>query len=206
MGRFCPFCGQALEPGSRFCGGCGHQIPVESQGTSEPQRIELVQGTPVKDIPSKPKDKGDDRPRWLKLVCVVIISVVIFGVKAYHQSGGSVSPGQWASRIESALNLESKDVKLVKQGTLQLAPNMKIGAALDKFFPDGEWTSFKSTDNKRIAEYTGTCTWNGKESKCEIQFLITDDKTFKVWTIAMNGSELNTIEQAGVLHKIFFGE
>ena len=208
MARFCSKCGAPLQEGSRFCGECGQGV-VEGAQTqqlqpSQPQRI-TIQNAPELPQPVRqnPVDKEkDDRPWWLKALCTLLMFLVFFEVQYYMKHGTVILPQQIMSRVETAFNLDSKDVKLVKNGTLQMEPGVVIGKAFDNYFADGKWTSFKSTDNRRIVEFNGSCNWKNKEAKCTIQFIVKNDSEFQVGAVAINGKELNTYDGIGVVDTI----
>ena len=52
--------------------------------------------------------------------------------------------------------LEDKHVTLVKEGTMEIVPNVKIGKAFDQFFSDGKWEYFVATDNSMV---NGSILW-----------------------------------------------
>ena len=96
---------------------------------------------------------------------------------------------------------EHKYVQLVKEGTMQMEPNIKIGKAFDEFFGNPKWKYFDATDGSKVVEFDGECTWWGAEAHCTIQFLITSETTFELWWVKINNQELNKIESAAILHK-----
>ena len=70
---------------------------------------------------SEDKEK-DDRPWWLKALCTLLIFFVFVEVRYYMKHGTVILPPQIMSQVETAFNLDSKDVKLIKNGTLQMEP------------------------------------------------------------------------------------
>ena len=150
---------------------------------------------------SEDKEK-DDRPWWLKALCTLLIFFVFVEVRYYMKHGTVILPPQIMSQVETAFNLDSKDVKLIKNGTLQMEPGVVIGKAFDNYFDDGKWTSFKSTDNRRIVEFNGGCTWKNKDAKCTIQFIVKNDSEFQLGAVAINGKELNTYDGVGVVDTV----
>ena len=215
MARFCSKCGAPLQEGSRFCGECGQAVVEEPLAPPQPpqppqQQIPQQQRIPIQDAPVMPQparrqsgDKEkDDRPWWLKALCTLLIFFVFVEVRYYMKHGTVILPPQIMSQVETAFNLDSKDVKLVKNGTLQMEPGVVIGKAFDNYFEDGEWTSFKSTDNRRIVEFNGSCTWKNKAAKCTIQFIVKNDSEFQVGAVAINGKELNTYDGIGVVDTV----
>jgi hypothetical protein len=212
MARFCSKCGAPLQEGSRFCGECGQAVAEEPLAPPQPpqQQIPQQQRIPIQDAPvlpqpakqqSEDKEK-DDRPWWLKALCTLLIFFVFVEVRYYMKHGTVILPPQIMSQVETAFNLDSKDVKLVKNGTLQMEPGVVIGKAFDNYFDDGKWTSFKSTDNRRIVEFNGGCTWKNKDAKCTIQFIVKNDSEFQVGAVAINGKELNTYDGMGVVDTV----
>ena len=57
-----------------------------------------------------------------------------------------------------------KYVDLVRESTMQMEPNIKIGKAFDQYFANGEWNSYETKQKDRIVEFKGGCTW-GKRSR-----------------------------------------
>ena len=96
---------------------------------------------------------------------------------------------------------DDKYVTLVKGGTLQMAPDVKIGKAFDNFFGNTKWKSFESTDGKRVVEFVGDCTWNNKEAECCVQFIILSDMTFELGAVTINDVEMNRLESMGIVNK-----
>lgn len=101
---------------------------------------------------------------------------------------------------------EDKYVKLVKQGTMDMEPNVQIGRAFDKFFTDGKWKSFVATDNSRIVEFTGKCTWNNKPATCTIQFSITGEARFALGTVSINNVDMNRVTSRQIVDKALTGQ
>ena len=96
---------------------------------------------------------------------------------------------------------EHKYVELVKNGTMQMEPDIKIGRAFDEFFANPQWKYFDSTDNHKVVEFNGECTWWGQDAHCSIQFIITSETTFELWIVKINDQEMNKLESAALLHK-----
>lgn len=95
-----------------------------------------------------------------------------------------------------------KYVKLVKNGTLQMAPNIKIGKAFDNFFENPKWESFESSDKERVVEFNGNMTYNNKPATSKIQFIIKNDTSFELGAVQINNNTLNTLEGIAVVKKI----
>lgn len=96
---------------------------------------------------------------------------------------------------------EDKYVTLVKTGSLQMEPNIKIGKAFGEFFSNPKWTSFESSDNMKVVEFNGDCTWNDKPARCTVQFIIRSDTEFEVHYVSINDVGMNDIDSAAILHK-----
>lgn len=96
---------------------------------------------------------------------------------------------------------ENKYVTLVKNGTMQMEPNIKIGQAFGDFFGNPKWEYFKSTDGQKVVEFNGECTWLGEEAHCTIQFIINSETTFELGAVEINGQGMNVVDSASILHK-----
>lgn len=93
-------------------------------------------------------------------------------------------------------------VQQVKNGTMDMVPNVKVGKAFDQFFKNGKWESFISTDNKRMVEFNGECLLNNKSAQACIQFEILNDTQFQLYTIELNGVPTYKLEAIAIMEKI----
>ena len=80
--------------------------------------------------------------------------------------------------------LEDKHVTLVKEGTMEIVPNVV------------------ATDNSKVVEFTGTCRWQDKPAKAKVQFVILNDTRFQLWTIEINGDNMRDSDAIAVMKKI----
>ena len=105
--------------------------------------------------------------------------------------------------VISGCGSEDKYVKLVKSGSLDMAPNVPIGKAFGQFFANDKWRSFESTEGDRVVEFTGDCTWYGKEAKMLIQFKVYENTNrFEVGYVEIGKDKLNRIESTSVIEKV----
>ena len=97
-------------------------------------------------------------------------------------------------------------VEQVKNGSMEIVPNVKVGKAFADFFVNGTWKSFVADDKSRVVEFTGELTWKKKPAQCTIQFILQDDKSFKLGALAINDVELPMFESMPILEKILKGD
>ena len=95
----------------------------------------------------------------------------------------------------------NKTIQLVRNGTLQINPNVPIGKAFDQFFANGKWKSFTSTENETVVEFNGDCTWYNAPAKTKVQFIV-NGNSFNLEYVDINGVSMNLIESAGIMEKI----
>lgn len=95
----------------------------------------------------------------------------------------------------------NKTIQLVRNGTLQMNPNVPIGKAFDQFFAKGKWESFTSTDNQTVVEFNGECTWYNAPAKIKVQFIV-NGNNFNLEYVDINGVSMNLIERAGIIEKV----
>ncbi|MFV0618865.1 hypothetical protein ACE418_13325 [Megasphaera sp. WILCCON 0056] len=95
-----------------------------------------------------------------------------------------------------------KHVQMVRNGTMQISPNVQVGPAFDQFFADGKWEYFKATDNSQVVQFTGECTWENKPAKAKIQFILKNDKSFELGHVDINGVSLNKLESLAMVKKV----
>lgn len=94
-----------------------------------------------------------------------------------------------------------KTVQLVRNGNLKMNPDVPIGKAFDKFFANGKWKSFISTENQTVVEFNGDCTFDGSPAKTKVQFIV-DGNSFNLEYVDINGVALNLFESAAVIEKV----
>lgn len=99
----------------------------------------------------------------------------------------------------SGCDSNNKYVHLVQNGTMTVAPNVKIGEAFDKFFANPKWKYFKSDNNLKTVEFNGECTWWKKRVNCTIQFIITSDTSFELGAVAIDGVPMTKSDSAQIL-------
>ena len=95
----------------------------------------------------------------------------------------------------------NKTIQLVRNGTLQMNPNVPIGKAFDQFFANGQWKSFTSTENKTVVEFNGDCTFYNAPAKMKVQFIV-NGNAFNLEYVDINGVSMNLFESAGIVEKI----
>lgn len=94
-----------------------------------------------------------------------------------------------------------KNVQMVREGTLYVAPDIPIGKAFDQFFANGKWKSFESTDNQLVVEFNGDCTWYNAPAKMKVQFVINGNE-FNVYHVGINDVPMDELDSFGIVAKI----
>ena len=79
------------------------------------------------------------------------------------------------------------DVSSVRDGTMNMAPDVPIGKAFNQFFDKGSWKSFTSTKNERIVEFNGESKIFDETVKTKIQFKLTGDDAFRLDYVGIDG-------------------
>ena len=82
------------------------------------------------------------------------------------------------------------DILSVRNGTMNMAPNVPIGKAFDQAFEKGNWKSFTSTEHERIVEFNGENKIFDETVKTKIQFKLADDDTFSLRHVGIDGEAL----------------
>lgn len=125
------------------------------------------------------------KKKWRFLLGAIIIAVIAI----FATSNGS-SPFD-------------KNIQIVQNGYLDAMPDQKIGPTFKEFFGEPKWTSFTSTDNKEVVEFTGKCRWKGEPADFKMQFIMLKDGKFRVGAIKINDESMNILESAAIMKKIF---
>lgn len=99
-----------------------------------------------------------------------------------------------------------KYVEQVQKGTMDMAPNVEIGMAFDRYFSDKKWKSFVSSDKQRVVEFRGKCMWNNRPANFMVQFIIHSKVKFEMGAMQINGNGLNNFESINIMQKILMGE
>ena len=93
------------------------------------------------------------------------------------------------------------NVQMVREGSLNMNPGVPIGKAFDQFFINDSWRSFTSTENEKIVEFKGECTFGNEPATLKVQFEISGNE-FNVHYVGLNNVPLNDLDGLGVLDKI----
>lgn len=96
---------------------------------------------------------------------------------------------------------DDKYVQSVKNGSMQMEPNVKIGVAFGNFFSDTDWKSFESKDGQRVVEFNGKCTWENKPAKCRVQFVFNGENSFELGAVSINDVSMNRIQSLAIIKK-----
>lgn len=94
-----------------------------------------------------------------------------------------------------------KNVMLVREGTMNMKPDVPLGKALDKFFDKSEWKSFTSTQNETIVEFNGSGKWLDTYQTVRMQFSIIGNE-FNFRYMEINGMAIDTEIALGILFEI----
>lgn len=97
---------------------------------------------------------------------------------------------------------DSAEIKMVKNGTLQMCPGSTVDQMVDGFMGDPSWESGKSDDGKEFVNAVGKITLQEKPVTAKVQFLI--DK--KQNSFQFNAFELNDIPQNNLMAMGLFGK
>lgn len=93
-------------------------------------------------------------------------------------------------------------VDAVKNGSLSLYPDKKIGEALEAHCASGKWTA-ESEDGAVLVKYIGWIEIMGVKQKMEMRFYVFEDETFQVDSIYLGDEELGMIDYSMLLGIIF---
>ena len=93
------------------------------------------------------------------------------------------------------------NVRLVREGHLNMNPGVPIGKAFDQFFINDSWKSFTSTENEKIVEFKGDCTFFNAPVTMKIQFKLSGNE-FEVKYVGMDDIDLDYFEGLGVVEKV----
>ena len=161
---YCTNCGKEIKDSSQWCPYCGNEQksntskePITQESQSQAQQ---VMGTRPQNTvePSKARSKK----KWaLPVVAVGIIAVIIIFFASMSQN-------------------ESKYINIVKNGALDIYPDVTIGEAFDQFFQDPEWSytdlgDTSTTGVRHSVEFEGKCYVNGELTGVVLWFSVDGD-------------------------------
>ena len=94
-----------------------------------------------------------------------------------------------------------KNVDVVKNGKFDSYPNITVGEAFGKFFTNGKWESFKTSDNQQVVEFKGDATWQNMPANITLQFKVYE-QGFEFYTMAVNNQPQSRFVSVLVLDTI----
>lgn len=89
----------------------------------------------------------------LEIITALVI-VLFVSINAYD----CFVPDKYVEKVKNSVNADYAGVT--------------YGSAFEKYFTEPKWTSFDSTNNNKIVEFTGKYNDNGKESEVVIQYIV----------------------------------
>lgn len=117
--------------------------------------------------------------------------------------GGSMVIGLIVLALLASVSVENnEDIQLVKTGSLAIHPGIAMGAVIDSFLRNPQWTSGGSPSGQRFVNVSGDLTFQGKKVNGMIQFLITGNE-FEVGAFEINGVPQNNLMKLGLLAKMY---
>jgi len=126
------------------------------------------------------------------LVILIITSAVVFSKVQNNAS-------DVASNILSA-TIYSKEINMVKNGTLSSYPSKTVGKAFDNFLSNAKWTAGESDTGQKFVNVSGGVLYAGKEVNIVFQFFVDVDKS----TFSYNACEINGVPQSNLIVQGFF--
>lgn len=85
----------------------------------------------------------------------------------------------------------SRYIESVKQGHSSAFPNITYEDAYNKFYSNPKWRYYKSTTGADVISFTGQCTYDGRPTTVELQYILNKDNTFQLAGGSINGIEQN---------------
>ena len=103
------------------------------------------------------------------------------------------------AKEEKARN--ENNISIVRNGNFYSHPNIPVGAAFKKFFANGKWSAFTSTEGEQVVEFVGDCIWYDERAKLTMQFVVNGNE-FEMRHVNINGVTFSYEESVAQLDKI----
>ena len=130
------------------------------------------------------------------------LSTTYFKVTAVRN--GVESPFSQTVSVSTPKEDTESYINIVKESSFYLFPKQKIGDTFNRFFTGVKWTYFRSKDNEDTVEFTGTCTYQGKDINVLLQFVVyPSSHSFETVYMERNGISMPYTELDDLLKAIF---
>lgn len=100
--------------------------------------------------------------------------------------------------------IDSREVKLVKNGTLSGYENKTLGEAIDGFFRDPTWKKIKGSDGNIYVNISGKkILFENVESEIVLQYIIDSNTTFRFNAMEIDGVPQTIYDYAILINMIY---
>jgi hypothetical protein len=96
----------------------------------------------------------------------------------------------------------NQTVNEVKNGHLTFYPDKTLGEAINGFFTNPKWESFKATDGNIYVNITGKITSNGQDAIAVLQYMI-DNNNFVFQSFEIDGVPQNALMYTQLLNNMY---
>ncbi|MEQ1527027.1 MAG: hypothetical protein ABL911_09815 [Gallionella sp.] len=215
---FCRGCGVENQDGSKFCGGCGAAISEISGNTqsnkSNEDKTEFLSYEQVPwyrshgfvvssffvfmpallsifftgDVYYEKNESLKIYSKWTRVILILLglLSTLLIAAQAFSFLGGGSLFGK--------MNLlDSKEVKIVKTGTLLMCPNHTLEKMAVSFMGSPSWESGKAKDGTSFVNVSGQITYSDKPVEAKVQFTIEGD------SFSFRAFEMNNVPSANII-------
>ena len=127
----------------------------------------------------------------MKQYILAVVLVVVFAV-----TGCGSNP--------NALTSLDPKVNIIKEGTYDAYPDIKIGDAYAAFFSNPQWKYFEKKDGTRVVEFSGACMFKDVQVKAKQQFILNKmDDGFQIGALSFNDVPQEIQISDGLIMKVF---
>lgn len=173
---YCEFCGYKLAENMNFCENCGRSVnEIKNQGESLKEKTSSF----VQNINWK---KLDSMGRMVLSIggigIIILVCLSFFGFA------------------------DNEYVKIVKNGSLNSYPNVKIGKAFNQYFSEPTWDYFLSSDDEHVVEFTGECLFLDEETEVYMQFIVDPEGTFSIDYLSLDDITQGYYMLSGLLEAV----
>lgn len=121
--------------------------------------------------------------------------------KAAQEKAEREAKAAEAARAKAEKAQQENNIQTVRNGHFYSHPDVTVGSAFKKFFVNGKWNAFTSTEGDQVVEFSGDCTWYDEPAKLTVQFIIKGNE-FEMGHMNIDGVSMNYSESVGNLNKI----